>query len=125
VEQRLAQLNALRGQYGLPPLARLLDQQRRARRQLVQTSADFDSQGTLPAGTRYVGPVLEDPAWAEMLVSTLPPAPDPLVLVAMSSTYQDQDRWPEVSRWTQGPAIDGVAGLTRPSVAGLPRQKTK
>jgi MGT family glycosyltransferase len=86
----LAGLNALRAQYGLSPLARLLDQLRRARRQLVQTSADFDFQGTLPAGTRYVGPVLDDPTWAEAIVSTPPPAPDPLVLVAMSSTYQDQ-----------------------------------
>lgn len=86
----LAGLNSLRRQYGLPPLARLLDQLRRARRQLVQTSADFDFQGTLPAGTRYVGPVLDDPAWAEDLAWTPPPAQDPLVLVAMSSTYQAQ-----------------------------------
>jgi MGT family glycosyltransferase len=86
----LAGLNALRAQYGLPPLARLLDQLRRARRQLVQTSADFDFQGTLPAGTRYVGPVLDDPAWAEAPAWPTPPGQDPLVLVAMSSTYQDQ-----------------------------------
>ncbi len=54
-------LNALRNQYGLPPLAHVLDQLRRARRQLVLTSADFDFRGTLPAGARYVGPVLDEP----------------------------------------------------------------
>jgi MGT family glycosyltransferase len=86
----LAGLNVLRRQYGLPPLARLLDQLRRARRQLVQTSADFDFQGTLPAGTQYVGPVLDDPTWAETPAWTTPPGQDPLVLVAMSTTYQNQ-----------------------------------
>jgi len=86
----LAGLNAMRRQHGLPPLAHFLDQLRRARRQLVLTSAAFDFPGTLPTGALYVGPVLDDPAWAEVTPWTPPPGGDPLVLVAMSSTFQDQ-----------------------------------
>jgi MGT family glycosyltransferase len=85
----LPSLNALRGHYGLTPVSHVFDQVRRARRQLVLTSSDFDFPGKLPASVRYVGPVLDDPLWAE--VPWTPPAGDaPLVLVAMSSTFQDQ-----------------------------------
>jgi MGT family glycosyltransferase len=63
---------------------------RRARRQLVMTSADFDFPGALPTSVRYVGPVLDDPAWAEVTPWTPPAGAEPLVLVAMSSTFQDQ-----------------------------------
>jgi MGT family glycosyltransferase len=84
-----SQINALRRQYGLGPLSHVLDQVRSARRQLVLTSSAFDFPATLPAGARYVGPVLDDPVWAE--TPWMPPAGDaPLVLVAMSSTFQDQ-----------------------------------
>jgi MGT family glycosyltransferase len=89
-DKGLAGLNVLRTQYGLRPLVRFLDQPRLARRQLVLTSAEFDFPGTLPAAARYVGPVLDDPAWAEAASWTPPPGRAPLVLVAMSSTYQDQ-----------------------------------
>jgi MGT family glycosyltransferase len=82
-------LNALRRQYALSPLVHFLDQVRSARRQLVLTSPDFDFPATLPAGACYVGPVLDDPLWAE--TSWTPPAGGaPLVLAAMSSTFQDQ-----------------------------------
>jgi MGT family glycosyltransferase len=86
----LAGLNALRRRHGLSQVAHFLDQVHRARRQLILTSADFDFPGTLPAGARYVGPVLDDPAWAEVTRWTPPAGGDPLVLVAMSSTFQDQ-----------------------------------
>ena len=59
-----------------------------ARRVLVLTSADFDFPAELPANVRYVGPVLDDPAWAAT-PWTAPPGDDPLVLVALSSTFQD------------------------------------
>jgi MGT family glycosyltransferase len=85
----LSQLNALRRRYGLAPVSHTLDQLRSARRQLVQTSADFDFPWTLPVNVQYVGPVLDDPVWAQ--AAWIPPAGDaPLVLVAMSSTFQDQ-----------------------------------
>jgi MGT family glycosyltransferase len=91
----LSGLNELRRQYGLSPLPHLLDQVRSANRQLVLTAREFDFAAALPPGARYVGPVLDDPAWAETETPWTPPlAPlssdAPLVLVAMSSTFQDQ-----------------------------------
>jgi MGT family glycosyltransferase len=82
-------LNALRAERGLAPLEHLWDQVHRARRELVMTSREFDFPARPPAGVRYVGPVLDDPAWAGR--PWAPPAGDgPLVLVTMSSGFQDQ-----------------------------------
>ena len=81
-------LNELRVHHGLEPLGRFFDQIDRAHRILVLTSADFDFPSELPANVRYVGPVLDDPAWAAT-PWTAPPGDDPLVLVALSSTFQD------------------------------------
>jgi MGT family glycosyltransferase len=94
----------------------------------VQTSADFDFPGTLPANARYVGPVLDDPAWAGDVAWTLPHGLDPLVLVAMSSTYQDQiaslqraidalGRLPVRAIVTLGPALDISALHARANVS--------
>ncbi|HZD73556.1 MAG TPA: nucleotide disphospho-sugar-binding domain-containing protein, partial [Actinomycetota bacterium] len=85
----LPRLNALRAERGLAPVGHLWDQVHRARRQLVMTSPDFDFPARLPPGVRYVGPVLDDPPWAGR-PWTPPPGDDPLVLVAMSSGFQDQ-----------------------------------
>ena len=59
-----------------------------ADRILVLTSEAFDFPGgPLPPNVRYAGPRLDDPEWVE---DWTPPAGDqPLVLVGMSSTYQD------------------------------------
>ncbi len=120
----LSRLNALRRQYGLAGVSHTLDQLRSARRQLVQTSADFDFPWTPPANVRYVGPVLDDPVWAQ--TPWMPPAGGaPLVLVAMSSTFQDQvgclqrvlDALGTLKIrgvMTAGPAID-VTELTSPA----------
>ncbi len=83
-------LNALRGGYGLAPLAHYQGQVHRARRELVMTSPAFDFPAALPANARYVGPVLDDPVWADAPGWTPPPGDGPLVLVAMSTTFQDQ-----------------------------------
>jgi MGT family glycosyltransferase len=84
----LPRLNALRAELGLQPLPRFFDQVHRAERQLVMTSPAFDFPATLPPGARYVGPVLDDPAWAAPWTA---PADDrPLILVGLSSTFQDQ-----------------------------------
>ena len=53
----------------------------------VLTSAEFDFVGRVPANVRYVGPVLDDPSWAA--TPGLPQGDDPLVLVGLSSTFQD------------------------------------
>jgi MGT family glycosyltransferase len=127
-DRGLTGLNALRSQNGLPPLVHVLDQMRRARRQLVLTSPAFDFPGTLPANARYVGPVLDDPAWAAGASWTPPAGREPLVLVAMSSTYQDQiaslqrvidalGTLPLRGVVTTGPALDPAALQPRANVA--------
>jgi MGT family glycosyltransferase len=116
----LAGLNALRRRHGLAPLEHVLDQVRGARRQLVMTSPALDFPATLPAGARYVGPVLDDPPWSRASSWTPPAGSDPLVLVAMSSTFQDQvgplrsviaalGTLPVRGIVTTGPAIDPEA----------------
>lgn len=78
---------------GLEPLARPLDQYRRADRCLYLTSAAFDFPATPDApNAAYVGPVLDDPDWAGAgWASPFPPDDArPLVLLSLSSTFQDQ-----------------------------------
>jgi MGT family glycosyltransferase len=91
---------------------------RTADQQVVLTSREFDFPARLPARVRYVGPVLDDPTWARPWT---PPAGDePLVLVAMSSTYMEQERTlrsvvealgtlPVRGLVTTGPALDPSA----------------
>ncbi|GAA1752453.1 glycosyltransferase [Agromyces humatus] len=85
----LAKTNALRAEHGLEPFAHTWDQLGRARRQLVLTSSAFDFPAELPANARYVGPILDDPVWAADETWTPPPGDGRLVVVAMSSTFQD------------------------------------
>jgi len=84
----LRSLNETRASLSLPRLPRLLAQYDRADRILALTGSAFDFPAALPANVRYVGPQLDDPAWAEPW--TPPPADGrPLVLVAMSTTFMD------------------------------------
>jgi MGT family glycosyltransferase len=87
-DEALPALNAARAEQGLDPLDHVLDQGRSAARMLVMTSSAFDFMGELPPTVKHVGPRLADPVWAEPWA---PPAgDDPLVLVALSSDFQDQ-----------------------------------
>lgn len=85
----LQRINALRVEYRLDPVATSWSPIQRARRQLVLTSAAFDFPAELPENARYVGPILDDPAWAADEAWTPPAGEGPLVLVAMSSTFQN------------------------------------
>ncbi len=85
----LPALNAARAEQGLPPLEHVLDQGRSAARVLVMTSAAFDFVGPLPPTVRYVGPRLDD--MTECGDWEAPPGDEPLVLVALSSDFQDQE----------------------------------
>jgi MGT family glycosyltransferase len=92
VKGGLGTLNAARDEYALAPLTTFYDQILTVERVLVLTSETFDAASAfVPDNVRYVGPVLDDPAWAG---SWSPPwsedASEPLVLVGMSSIYQDQ-----------------------------------
>ncbi|HSP75716.1 MAG TPA: glycosyltransferase [Cryobacterium sp.] len=86
----LAPLNKVRAEYGLSPVVHMWDQLHHARRQLVLTSRAFDFPAVLPHNARYVGPILDDPAWAVQDDWLAPAGDQPLVLVAMSSTFQNQ-----------------------------------
>jgi UDP:flavonoid glycosyltransferase YjiC (YdhE family) len=123
-------LNTLRRTYGLAPLAHMFDQVRGAYRQLVMTSPAFDFPATLPAAVRYVGPVLDDPVWSQALQWTPSAGREPLVLVAMSSTFQDQcdslrrviaalRTLPVHGIVTTGPAISPAALGAAPNVTVL------
>lgn len=114
----LPTLNAVRAEHQLPPLTSLYDQVLTADRILVLTSPTFDYAAPfVPDNARYVGPVLDDPSWARPW--TPPPTDDdgPLVLVALSSTFQDQGALiqrildamaplPGHAILTTGPAVD-------------------
>lgn len=88
----LPTLNAVRAEHGLAPLASFYEQVTDTDRILVLTSATFDfSAPFVPSNATYVGPVLDDPVWAEPWQQPWPADhPDPLVLVGFSSTFQDQ-----------------------------------
>lgn len=88
----LEQLNAARQELGLPPMRHFLDQVLGVERILVLTSPTFDvAAPTVPANAHYVGPVLDDPGWASPWRSPWEPGDArPLVLVGLSSTFQDQ-----------------------------------
>jgi UDP:flavonoid glycosyltransferase YjiC (YdhE family) len=91
----LPALNAARAGIGLPPLASVFEQFRRIDRVLVLTSASFDFAVTpleLPANARHVGPQLL--GWDVASPAAARPAGgdrQPLVLVALSTTYQAQE----------------------------------
>lgn len=99
-------LNAARAEMGLAPLEHFLDQLLGVDRILVLTSPTFDYAAKVaPANVRYCGPVLDDPGWAEPWVSPWAQSDTrPLVLVALSSTFQDQAA-------VLGRIVDGLAGL--------------
>jgi len=124
-DKGLDRLNAVRAQYGLEPLDRFWAQADRAHRHVVLTSRGFDFPGQVPANVRYVGAVLDDPAWSSGVDAWTPPAgDDPIVLVALSSTFQDQGdcvrrvidavgSLPVRAIVTTGPALD-PAGFDAP-----------
>jgi MGT family glycosyltransferase len=83
-------LNAVAARYGQPPVRDVFELFDRCTRVLVMTSPSFDfSAPQLPTNVRYVGPQLDDPDWAARVEWTRPGS-QPLVLVALSSVYQDQ-----------------------------------
>jgi MGT family glycosyltransferase len=88
----LPPVNAARAEHGLAPLPSFYEQALVAERILVLTSPTFDyAAASVPANVRYVGPILDDPEWAQPWISPWDEADKrPLVLVGFSSTYQNQ-----------------------------------
>ena len=86
----LPRLNAVAERYEVIPLENVFEVFDRCTRVLVMTSPSFDfTAPQLPENVRYVGPQLDDPAWAAD-VKWQRQGREPLVLVATSSIYQDQ-----------------------------------
>mgnify|MGYP000394340075 CR=1 FL=1 len=92
INQYLSPINSLRKTLNLPTYRSLLEVFHQADLRLIQTSKVFDAPITpAPSNVRYVGPVLDDPSWADSK-GTLWPESDtrPLVVVSLSSTFQNQ-----------------------------------
>jgi MGT family glycosyltransferase len=83
-------LNPALAAHGRPPVRDLFELFDRCDEVLVLTSPSFDfSSPYIPANVHFVGPQLDDPAWAAV-GGWRPDGDAPLVLVATSSIYQDQ-----------------------------------
>lgn len=110
----LADLNAARAAFGLPPLAHVVDQARSAQALLLGTSRSFDFPADpLPAHVRYVGPQLDQPAWAEPLPPEVAAAGGPpLAVCAFSTTFQNHA--PLLQK-----VLDALGGLPVRAVATL------
>ena len=86
----LPRMNAALAGCGQPPIRELFEVLDRCSRVLVMTSPSFDFPlAGLPDNVRYVGPQLDDPAWAAEQTWRRPGS-EPLVLVATSSIFQHQ-----------------------------------
>jgi UDP:flavonoid glycosyltransferase YjiC (YdhE family) len=86
-------LNAAREAIGLAPLENMLDQLQAADRVLLGVSRawDFPTEQPPPEPFRYVGPVVEDPAWTAGWTSPWPEDDArPLVVVSFSTFFQGQ-----------------------------------
>ena len=88
---QLPVLNAARAEFGLRPVADAFDQPAQADCVLLATSRAFDFPALrLPPTVRYVGPLLDQPLWVGNWVSPWQVDARPLILVALSSTFQNQ-----------------------------------
>jgi len=87
----LPALNAARAALGLKPLAHVYDQANYAAIRLLGTARAFDFPAEkLPEHTRYIGPLIRDPEWAERWVSRWSASDErPLVLVSFSTGFQN------------------------------------
>ncbi|WP_373495643.1 glycosyltransferase [Aquiflexum sp.] len=88
----LPKINEIRLSYQLEPLKNLIDMLHEADRRFIQTSQAFDFPLIpAPENVRYTGAVLDDPDWVGEWNN---PWPDhdlrPLVVVSLSSTFQNQ-----------------------------------
>ncbi len=92
VKGGLPDLNAARAEHGLPPLTSFYEQILEVDRILVLSSEAFDAASpSVPSNVRYVGPIFDDPVWADPWSSPWPKTnTDPLVVVGFTSVYQNQ-----------------------------------
>ena len=86
----LGALNDTRVALGLRPIETVLEQLEVATRYLIASSRSFDFPvEELPQKIRYIGPQLDEPAWAKPWRSPWPENdPRPLIAACFSTTYQ-------------------------------------
>ena len=124
----LAEVNAVRREYGMPPLPSVRGMIGGADRVFALTvpELDFASRGELQESVRFAGPAFEPTAgeWQSAWPAT---NTDPLLLISFSTTYMDQRGFAERvlaavaplrvrALLTTGPALD-VSGLEVPANA--------
>lgn len=128
----LPAVNAARRAFGLPPLNDVAEQLATARRYWLATSPAFDFPADhLPEKFRYVGPELDDPPLVRRWESPWSPEDSrPLVLVAFSTTFQNQvqaigrvadalGRLPVRGLVTLGAALEGTQVRVPDNVAAV------
>ena len=88
----LPTLNRARAAFGLVPLKHIFDHYDRADRLLIGISQAFDFPATnLPANLRYIGPLLDEPGWAQPWTAPWSVgSARPRVLVSLSTSFQNQ-----------------------------------
>jgi MGT family glycosyltransferase len=88
----LPTLNRARAGFGLPALGHIFEHFDRASRVLLGISAAFDFPAIrLPSNLRYVGPLLDPPAWSGAWTAPWAGSPArPRVLVSLSTSFQNQ-----------------------------------
>ncbi len=88
----LPRLNSVRQVYDLKPFQTVADIYHQADLRIIQTSKAFDLPiSPSPDNVRYVGPILDDPDWAEATPKLQNEnCSMPLVVVGLSSTFQNQ-----------------------------------
>jgi MGT family glycosyltransferase len=88
----LPKINEIRQSYHLAPMENLIDMLHEADRRFIQTSQVFDFPLVpAPDNVRYTGPVLDDPDWVgEWKNPWTEQDIRPLVVVSLSSTFQNQ-----------------------------------
>ena len=102
----LPRLNTVRKSFGLTPMKSVMDIYQQADLRLIQTCKAFDFPIVPePENVRYVGPILDDPDWSGSDLVCLPNDDTrPLVVVSLSSTFQNQ-------RQTLVQVIEALASL--------------
>lgn len=90
LDAHLGALNDTRVALGLMPIETVLEQLEVAARYLIASSRSFDFPvEELPQQIRYIGPQLDEPAWAKPWRSPWPENdPRPLIAACFSTTYQ-------------------------------------
>ena len=126
----LPALNDARRACSLNPIGHVLEHFERQARFLCLYSEAFDLPAKRrPANVRFVGPVLEEPAWTDPWTSPWPMEdPRPLVVISMSTTFMNQEHaiqrcidavsvMPVRALVTVGPTLDPASFRHRENVA--------